>query len=169
MAVAIRTAVSVRRPSCPSGEAEVLRDETGTGTAEARRGTGPSTSTQMGERTSGRASAQQGHAATCQDSRPKPQSGGRGRVEVWRMSPEERRGAGNAGRGRANTTLGEVTPQGGQGALGTVMALRVTPHGTWSPVAVVHGAEGSPRSQPSACGVSVRVHLSFHAFGQAAW
>ena len=33
-----------------------------------------------------------------------------------------------------NTTLGEVTPQRGEGALGTVMAMRVTPQGTLSPV-----------------------------------
>ena len=46
------------------------------------------------------------------------------------MSPEERRGPGNAGLGRGHTTLGGVTPQGGKGALGTVMAMRVTPHGT---------------------------------------
>src|SRR6266536_3958042 len=60
MEVAIMAGVSARRTSCTSGEAEVLREETGKGTAEARRGTGPSTSTEIEERTSGRASAQQG-------------------------------------------------------------------------------------------------------------
>jgi len=81
------TAVSARRTSGTSGEAEVHREATGRGTEEARRGTGPSTSTEMGERTAGRASSQQGYAATCQDSRTKPQCVGREREEVWRMSP----------------------------------------------------------------------------------
>src|SRR5438093_5977670 len=60
MEVASMAGVSARRTSCTEGEAEVLREETGTGTAEARRGTGPSTSTEIEEITSGRASAQQG-------------------------------------------------------------------------------------------------------------
>src|SRR5207249_8632682 len=60
MAGAIMAGVSARRTSCTDGEAEVLREETGKGTAEARRGTGPRTSTQSEERTAGRASAQQG-------------------------------------------------------------------------------------------------------------
>jgi hypothetical protein len=58
----------------------VLREETGRGTAEARRGTGPSTSTPSEETTSGRASSQQGHAATCTASRTKPWSIGRERA-----------------------------------------------------------------------------------------
>ena len=41
-----------------------------------------------------------------------------------------------------NTTLGEVTPQRGKGALGTVMAMLVTPQGTLSPTVVVNGADG---------------------------
>jgi len=56
--------VSARRTACTSGEAEVLREDTGQGTAAARRGTGPRTSTAMEERTSGRASAQQGARGT---------------------------------------------------------------------------------------------------------
>ena len=43
----------------------------------------------------------------------------------------------------ANTTLGEVTPQRGKGALGTVMAMRVTPQGTLSPVLWLTGAMAS--------------------------
>jgi hypothetical protein len=68
--------VSARRTACMEGEAEVLRAATGPGTAGARRGTGPSPSTQIEETTSGRASSQQGHAATCTDSPPTPSCGG---------------------------------------------------------------------------------------------
>jgi hypothetical protein len=60
MEVASLAGVSARRTSCTSGEAEVRREATGQGTAEARRGTGPSTSTEIEERTAGRASAQPG-------------------------------------------------------------------------------------------------------------
>src|SRR5512145_2722048 len=77
MEVAIVAGVAARRTSCTAGAAEVLREETGKGPAEARRGTGPSPATQIEARTSGRASAQQGHTATCQDARTKPQSVGR--------------------------------------------------------------------------------------------
>src|SRR5712691_4516541 len=140
--------VSARRTSCMYGEAEVLREETGKSTAEARRGTGPSTSTAIEETTSGRASSQQGHAATCKDSRTKPSCVGRERGEVWRMSPEEQGGPGNAGRGRGNTTLGGVTPQGGEGALGPVMARSVTPHETVCSMQVVNGAAGERCSKP---------------------
>jgi len=58
------------------------------------------------------------------------------------MSPEERRGPGHAGLGRGYTTLGGVTPQGGEGALGTVMARSVTPHETLCSMQVVNGAAG---------------------------
>ena len=51
-------------PLACEGEAEVLREETGMRPAAARRGTGPRTSTQSGERPSGRASAQQGARGT---------------------------------------------------------------------------------------------------------
>ena len=134
--------VSARRTSCMYGEAEVLREETGKCTEEARRGTGPSTSTQIEETTSGRASSQQGHVATCKDWRTKPQSVGRERGEVWRMSPEERGGPGNAGRGSVHVPLGGVTPQRGEGALGTVMAIRVTPYETLCSIYMVNGADG---------------------------
>ena len=83
---ALMEGVSARRTSCTSGEAEVLRAETGQGTAGARRGTGPSTSRESEEITSGRASSPQGHAATGNDSGTKPQSVGRERGKVWRMS-----------------------------------------------------------------------------------
>jgi hypothetical protein len=99
MAGAILAGVSARRPSCRSGAAAVLRAATGRGTAEARRGTGPSTSTQREAITSGRASAQPGHAATGTDARTQPQRRGRARVEGWRLRPEERAGPGNAGLG----------------------------------------------------------------------
>jgi hypothetical protein len=52
--VARMAGVAARRTSCTSGEADVLREETGKGTAEARWGTGPSPSTAMEETTSGR-------------------------------------------------------------------------------------------------------------------
>jgi hypothetical protein len=58
------------------------------------------------------------------------------------MSPYERGGSGNAGLGCGYTTLGGVTPPRGKGALGTVMAMLVTPPGTLSPVTVVNGADG---------------------------
>jgi hypothetical protein len=122
--------ISARRTSCMEGEADVLREETGRSTAEARRGTGPRTSTQSEEITSGRASAQQGHTAPCKDSRTTPSCRGRERVEVWRRSPEERGGLGNAGRGCGNAPRGGVTPHRGEGTLGTVMAREVTPYET---------------------------------------
>ena len=58
------------------------------------------------------------------------------------MSPEERRGPGNAGLGRGSTTLGGVTPQGGEGALGTVMAMWVTPYETLRSIYMVNRANG---------------------------
>ena len=64
------------------------------------------------------------------------------------MSPEERRGPGHAGRGRGYMTRGGVTPQGGEGALGTVMARSVTPHETLGSMQVVHGAAGERCSKP---------------------
>jgi hypothetical protein len=88
MEVAIMAGVSARRTSCTEGEAEGQREATGMGTAEARRGTGPSTSTQSEEITSGKAFSQQGHAATCKDSGTKPERVGQERGQVWRMSPE---------------------------------------------------------------------------------
>src|SRR5512145_1333732 len=130
MEVAIVAGVAARRTSCTAGAAEVLREETGKGPAEARRGTGPSPSTQIEARTSGRASAQQGHTATCQAARTTPQSVGRARGEGGRMSPEERGRPGTAGRGRGPTTLGGATPQRGEGARGTVMAREVPPYET---------------------------------------
>jgi hypothetical protein len=87
MEVASRAGVSARRTSCMEGAAEVLREETGRGTAEARRGTGPSTSTQMEAITSGRASSQPGHAAPGKDSGTKAQCVGQERGKVWRRRP----------------------------------------------------------------------------------
>jgi hypothetical protein len=39
-------------------------------------------------------------------------------------------------------TLGGVTPQRGEGALGTVMAMRVTPYETLGSTDMVNGADG---------------------------
>ena len=64
------------------------------------------------------------------------------------MSPEERRGPGNAGLGRGSTTRGGVTPQGGAGALGTVMARSVTPSETLCSMQVVNRAAGERCSKP---------------------
>ena len=63
----------------------------------------------------------------------------------------------------AYATLGGVTPQRGEGALGTVMAMRVTPYEPLCSMAMVHGADGERHSAPGACGVYVRVRVSFRA------
>ncbi len=68
----------------------------------------------------------------------------------------------------AYATLRGVTPQRGEGALGTVMAMRVTPYETLCSIAMVNGADGERHSEPCACGVYVSVHLSFRAYGKAA-
>jgi|RhiMetdeSRZDD1v2_1073273.scaffolds.fasta_scaffold411827_1 hypothetical protein len=60
-------------------------------------------------------------------------------------------------------TLGGVTPQGGEGALGTVMARSVTPPETVCSMQVVNGAAGERCSKPYVCGVYVRVHVSLQA------
>ena len=83
------------------------------------------------------------------------------------MRPEERGGPGNAGRGSVHVPRGGVTPQRGEGALGTVRARRVTPDETWCSIAMVNGADGERGSKPCGCGVYVRVHLSFQAYGKA--
>jgi hypothetical protein len=49
------------------GEAGAVREEAGKCTGWTRRGTGPSTSAQTVELTSGRANSQQGLTATCKD------------------------------------------------------------------------------------------------------
>jgi hypothetical protein len=64
-------------------------------------------------------------------------------------------------------TRGGVTPQGGDGALGTVMAMRVTPDETLGSIQVVNGADGKRHSEPCACGVYASVRLSFREHGKA--
>jgi hypothetical protein len=78
----------------------VVRAETSKRTGEARRGTGPSPHRKSEAITSGRANAQQGYAATCQDAWPKATHGGDGRVVAWRLRPYERRGASHVELGR---------------------------------------------------------------------
>src|SRR5438105_941957 len=145
---AIMAGVSARRTSCTDGEAAVLREKTGKRTAEARRGTGPRPSPESEETTAGRPASQQGPAATCTDSWTKPSCVGCERGEVWRMRSAERCGWGKADRGWRHAPLGGVTPQGGAGALGTVMAIRVTPYETLCSIAMVNGADGSRHSKP---------------------
>ncbi len=106
-----------RRTPVSLGEADVDREETGKSTGRARRGTGPSTHTQVVEITSGRTVYQQGLAATCKDPSPRGTRGG-GRNSVLRMSQYERRRRGNARRSGPETAAGGVAPQRRKGALG---------------------------------------------------
>jgi len=85
-----------RRPGPNVGKANVLGEATGACTLGAA-GVGVQTRGEgWAEITSGRACAQQGLAATCEDhpreAMPKPGGG----QQVWRMSPYERRRGGNA-------------------------------------------------------------------------
>lgn len=85
-----------RRPGPNAGKADVFGEATGTCTQGAA-GVGVQTRREgLVEITSGRACAQQGLTATCEDrpseAMPKPGGG----QQVWRMSPYERRRRGNA-------------------------------------------------------------------------
>jgi hypothetical protein len=88
--------IAMRRPGPNAGKANVLREATGACTSGAA-GVGVQTRREgLAEITSGRACAQQGLTATCEDhpseAMPKPGGG----QQVWRMSRYERRRRGNA-------------------------------------------------------------------------
>ena len=63
----------MRRTRLPWGEAEACWEETSKCTRKASRGRGPSTHVKIAEITSGRATIQQGLAATCEDSQDEGQ------------------------------------------------------------------------------------------------
>jgi hypothetical protein len=79
------------------------------------------------EITSGRAITQQGLAATCKDPPTKVNTGGGGRVLVWRMRPYERRRRGNALRGGARHHPGRGNTLTGQRASGRLAGLGAVP------------------------------------------
>jgi hypothetical protein len=85
-----------RRPGPNAGKANVLGEATGACTLGAA-GVGVQTRGEgLAEITSGRACAQQGLAATCEDHPREAMLKPGGGQQVWRMSPYERRRGGNA-------------------------------------------------------------------------
>jgi len=75
------------RPCQIGGKAGVLWEETGKGTGGDAGVWGQASKERPAEITSGRATIQQGLAATCKDSMTEAEAGGMERMGVWRMSP----------------------------------------------------------------------------------
>ena len=140
---------SARRTRFPWGEAGVLGEGMDKCSRGARRGMGPSTCTRVAEIMSGRAIAQQGLATTCKDRAHNGQTGGAGRVVVWRMSPYERRRGGNAPPGGLEAAPARVTPAPGKGALGTRWPRQSGTHQTQSWITRgLHRGEGARQTPP---------------------
>lgn len=112
-----------RRTRFPWGEAGVSGQVMDTCSQGARRGMGPSACTRVAEIMSGRAIAQQGLAATCKDRAHNGDTGGAGRVVVWRMSPYERRRGGNAPPGGFRGRPGAGNARCGQRGSGHSVAM----------------------------------------------
>ena len=94
-------------------------------------------------------------------------TGGAGRVVVWRMSPYERRRGGNAPPGGLEAAPARVTPAPGKGALGTRWPRQSGTHQTQSWITRGPASWRRGKANSTASGRRVRQHRSFARWGKA--
>ncbi len=145
-------------PHNPVGKAEVVGEVTVKCTSRATAVRIQASRERLAEITSGRATSQQGLAATCKDSPHGRKAEGGERDLVWRMSPYERRRRGNAlrdGVGHRLSGGNAIAEQRGSGHLAVPGPYPDTEPGLDGP-----RSRDEPASKLTAKGVYVSQHLS---------
>ncbi len=152
-------------PPNPVGKVDVVGEVTVKCTSRATAVQIQASRERLAEITSGRATSQQGLAATCKDSPHGRKAEGGERDLVWRMSPYERRRRGNALRDGAGHRLGAgnaVAEQRGSGHSAVPGPCPDTEPGLYGP-----RSRDEPVSKQTAQGVYVSQHLSLGAVRKA--